>query len=116
MSLQTTLDLANWSLLDLYGSLISQESQIAIMKNQVGGLLALVGKASEGSSQKERATMKKKASIAESDNEEGNSEGEAGLKSMMKTLALITRYYKRGFRRSFYRGQYEREDKGWKKG
>ena len=49
MSLQTTLDLANWTLSDLYGSLVSQESQISIMKNQVGGPLALVGKASKGS-------------------------------------------------------------------
>ena len=49
MSLQTTLDLAKWTLSDLYGSLVSQESQITIMKNHVGGPLALVGKAFEGS-------------------------------------------------------------------
>ena len=44
MSLQTTLDLGNWTLSDLFGSLISQESQITILKNQMGGPLTLVTK------------------------------------------------------------------------
>jgi len=82
------------------------------MKRSVGGPLALVGEAFEGSSQKEKATKKKKALVTESDDEEGNSEGEADLKSMMKTLALITIDYNRGFRRPFYRCQFEREDRG----
>ena len=72
MSFQETLDLANWTLSDVYGSLISQESQISLMKNQVGGPLALVGKTSEGSSQKENGVKKKKALVVESDHEEGD--------------------------------------------
>jgi len=108
MSLQTTLDLANWILSDLFGSLISQESHITMMKNQVGGTLALVGKASEGSSQKEKAGKKKKVLIVESDEEEDKSEGKVNMKSIMKSLALVTREYSRGFRRPFYTGQYDR--------
>ena len=81
------------------------------MKNQVGRPLTLVGKTSEGSSQKEKAVKKKKALVAESDDEEGNSEGEDDLNIMMKTLALITRDYNRRFRRPSYRGPYEREEK-----
>ena len=112
MSLQTTLDLANWTLSDLYGSLVSQESHITVIKNQMGGPLTLVGKASEGSSQKEKIVKKKKALVVESKDKEDNSDGEVDMKSIMKSLALITREYNRGFRRPSYRGQYEREDRG----
>ena len=48
MFLQTTLDLENWTLSNLYGSLIRQESQITIMKNQVREPLTLAGKVYEG--------------------------------------------------------------------
>ena len=109
MSLQTTLDLDDWTLSDLFGSLISQESQISILKNQMGGPLALLSKASEESSQKVKAGKKKKVLIAQSDEEEDNSEEEVDMKSIMKSLALITREYNKGFRRPSYRGQYERE-------
>ena len=105
------MDLGNRTLSDLYGSLISEESHIAILKNQVGGPFALVGKASEGNSQKQKASKKKNALVAESDDEKGNSEGEVGLKNMTKTLSLITINYNRGFRRPSYRGPYEREDR-----
>jgi len=111
MSLQTTLDLANWTLSDLFGSLISQESQITILKNQIGGPLALVSKAPKESSQKEKSGKKKKVLISQSDEEEDNSEGEVDMKSIMKSLPLITREYNRGFRRPSYKGKYEREDR-----
>ena len=96
MSLQTTLDLAKWTMSDLFGSLISQESQITILKNQVGGHLALVGKAFDGSSHKDKAGKKKLLTV-ESD-EDDNSEDEVDMKSIMKSVTLITREYNRGFR------------------
>ena len=78
----------------------------------MGGSLALVSKAHEECSQKEKAGKKKKVLIAQSGEEEDNSEGEVDMKSIRKSLALITREYNRGFRRPSYRGQYEREDRG----
>ena len=111
MSFQTTLDLASWTLSDMYGSLISQQSQISQMKNQVGGLLDLVSKNSGEGSQKEKG-KKKKALLVESEEEKEISKGEVDMKSMMITLALITKEYNRGFRRPSYRRQHEKEDRG----
>ena len=72
----------------------------------------MVGKASKGSSKKEKIFRKKKAFEADSDDEEDNTDREVDMKSIMKSLTLITREYNRGFRRLSYRGQYEREDRG----
>ena len=49
----------------------------------MGGTLALVGKASKGSSQKENIVKKKKALVVESDDEDDNSDGEVDMKSIM---------------------------------
>ena len=65
--------------------------------------MALVSKAREESSQKEKAGKKKKVLIAHSD--------EVDMKTIMKSLALITKEYNKGFRRPSYRDQYERENR-----
>ena len=92
MSLQTTLDLENWSLSDLYGSRVNQEPHISKMKIQMGGPLALVGRSSNGgSTQKDKGEKKKKKAFVVESEDEHSSEEEVGMKSMMKTLALITK-------------------------
>ena len=111
ISLQTTLDLENWSLPDLYGLHISQEAYSSKLKTQMGGPLELVGRSSEGwNIQKDEVEQnkKKKAFVAESDEEE-SSEEEMDMKSMMNTLSLITKEYNIGFRRPSYKSKYEKE-------
>ena len=71
----------------------------------MGGPLAMVGKASKGSSRKEKIFRKKKAFEADSYDEEDNTDRDVDMKSIMKSLALITREYKSGVRRPSYRGQ-----------
>ena len=60
MSLQTTLDLDNWPLSDLFGTLMSQEAQICKTKTQIRGPLALIGRGSQDQFNKEKREGKKK--------------------------------------------------------
>ena len=107
MSMKAILDLETWTLADLFGSLMSQESQVMQMKRNLGGPLALVaedgcsGKGKEGKEVKKEKKKKKMVLIADSD--QSSEEEEISMKEIMKTLALITREYRKGGDRKEYR-------------
>ncbi|KAJ9545507.1 hypothetical protein OSB04_025214 [Centaurea solstitialis] len=83
MSMQSTLDLEVWSLSDIYGTLVSQEPQVIRSKKQIGGPLAVVGRAAETSSgenkgkkeeKKKEEKKKKKVLFVESDGDSSKDE------------------------------------------